>query len=455
MTRLLPLRVLAPLLFGLAVSIAVLIYSERSYRRLDEVNRLIATSLETQAVLNELRALVADAETAQRGYLLTGNKRYLEPYTFAVPRIADRYVKVRDFIMRTGEPDQRARVSHLNNLIGKRLAELEATIALFEKSGGKAALDLTTTDVGNSVMRQLRSTLDEMIVEEGTQQYDRIALWNRDVATARIGTQLMTVLSVFLLLIVWLLAYRELAARGRASELMQADQRRLESLVDQRTTELSDLASYLQSVREDEKQKLARDLHDELGAVLVSAKMDVSSVRSRLGPIDPAAGERLERAQATLDDAVEIKRRIIDELRPTLLDNVGLEAALEWQVSEVCRRAGLTGRVSAGGVDERLPHDVTIAIFRIVQEALTNIVRHAEAKSVEVEVVCTTDEVMLVVSDDGKGISGDVQRAVSHGVAGMRQRARALRGEFSIRGRPDRGTVIEVRIPLRTEGSVA
>ncbi|MGB8435645.1 MAG: CHASE3 domain-containing protein [Burkholderiales bacterium] len=456
MTRLLPLRVLAPLLFGLAVSIAVLVYTERSYRRLDEVNRLIAASLETQAVLNELRALMADAETGQRGYLLTGNKRYLEPYTFAVPRISDRFVKVREVILRTGEPDQRARISRLNNLIGKRLAELEATIALFEKSGGKAALDLTTTDVGNSVMQQLRATLDEMIVEEGTQQYSRIALWNRDVATARIGTQLMTALSVFLLLIVWLLAYRELAARGRANELMQADQRRLESLVDQRTTELSDLASYLQSVREDEKLKLARDLHDELGAVLVSAKMDVSSVQSRLGKIDPAMWERLERAQATLDDAVEIKRRIIDELRPTLLDNVGLEAALEWQVSEVCGRAGLAGRVSAGGVDERLSRDVSIAIFRIVQEALTNIVRHAEAKSVDVEVVCTTGEVMLIVSDDGKGIPGDPQRiSASHGIAGMRQRARALRGEFTISGRPDRGTVIEVRVPLRTEGSTA
>ncbi len=456
MSLLLPLRVLAPLLFGLAVSIAVLVYTERSYRRLDEVNRLIATSLESQALLNELRALIADAETGQRGYLLTGNKRYLEPYTFAVPRISDRYVKVRDFVMRTGDEGQRERVAKLNNLMGKRLAELEATIALFEKSGGKAALDLTTTDVGNVVMQQLRSTLDEMIVEEGTQQYNRIVLWNHDIATARIGTQLMTVLSVALLLVVWLLAYRELAARQRASELMQADQRRLESLVDQRTSELSDLTSYLQSVREDEKLKLARDLHDELGSVLVSAKMDVSSVQSRLPTIDASAVERLQRVQTTLDEAVEIKRRIIDELRPTLLDNVGLEAALEWQVHEVCRRAGLSGKVSASGVGERLPRDVSIALFRIVQEALTNIVRHSRAKSVDVELVCTTDAATLIVSDDGQGIPHGAERARhSHGIAGMRQRARALRGDFSIRGRPDRGTVIEVRVPLGPEASDA
>jgi signal transduction histidine kinase len=305
-------------------------------------------------------------------------------------------------------------------------------------------------------MQQLRATLDEMLVEERTQLYDRIAIWNHDIAIARIGTRLMSALSVFLLLIVWLLAHRELASRERARELMQADQRRLESLVARRTAELSDLASYLQSVREDEKKKLARDLHDELGSVLVSAKMDVSWVKARLHASDATAGERLERALATLDEAVQVKRRIIDELRPTLLDNVGLEAALEWQAGEVCGRAGLDWQLSASGLDERLPRDVSIALFRIVQETLTNVVRHAQAKSVTIEIVRAADVVTLIVADDGRGISRDAQGGkLSHGIAGMRQRARALHGEFSIRGRPLSGTVVEVHIPLADGDVVA
>jgi signal transduction histidine kinase len=172
-------------------------------------------------------------------------------------------------------------------------------------------------------------------------------------------------------------------------------------------------------------------------------------VQSRLRALDATAGERLERALATLDDAVEIKRRIIDELRPTLLDNVGLEAALEWQVGEICRRASLEWQVSASGLDAQLPRDVSIAVFRIVQEALTNVVRHAQAKSVSVEVLRAADEIVLIVADDGVGISDHATRGrLSHGIAGMRQRARALRGEFSIRGRPANGTVIEVRVPV-------
>jgi signal transduction histidine kinase len=456
MTRLVPIKVLVPLVCGLAVSIAVLVFAERSYRRLDEVNQQITTSLQIQTLLNELRAFVADAETGQRGYLLTGDKRYLEPYKEVTPRITDSYAKLRDLVNANDGAAQRARVTNLNTLVGKRLAELEATLALFESSGGKAAMALTKTGVGSSVMNELRETLDEMIAEERTHLYDRIARWDRDVATARVGMQLMTALTVLLLLVVWLLSHRELASREVARELMLADQRRLESLVDQRTAELSDLAGYLQSAREDEKLKLARDLHDELGAVLVSAKMDVSSARSRLRATDSSADQRLDRALGTLDEAVQIKRRIIEELRPTLLDNIGLEAALEWQVGEVCGRAGLAWQVSTGGLDGKLPGDVSIAIFRIVQEALTNAVRHGQAKSVNVEVVRSSDEVMLIVTDDGVGLPDDLQRdRLSHGIAGMRQRARALRGEFSIRGRANFGTVIEVHIPLSARDSGA
>jgi signal transduction histidine kinase len=179
-------------------------------------------------------------------------------------------------------------------------------------------------------------------------------------------------------------------------------------------------------------------------------------VKARLHASDATAGERLERALATLDEAVQVKRRIIDELRPTLLDNVGLEAALEWQAGEVCGRAGLDWQLSASGLDERLPRDVSIALFRIVQETLTNVVRHAQAKSVTIEIVRAADVVTLIVADDGRGISRDAQGGkLSHGIAGMRQRARALHGEFSIRGRPLSGTVVEVHIPLADGDVVA
>jgi signal transduction histidine kinase len=151
-----------------------------------------------------------------------------------------------------------------------------------------------------------------------------------------------------------------------------------------------------------------------------------------------------------LDEGVEMKRRIIEELRPTLLDNLGLAAAIDWQVRQVCERAGLQCALNLEDTEIELPPDVTIALYRIVQEALTNIVKYAKARHVDVDLVQSSEEVSLVIQDDGVGLpAGADTNVLSHGISGMRQRVRALGGEFSIRGKPRAGTTIEVNIPLK------
>ena len=177
--------------------------------------------------------------------------------------------------------------------------------------------------------------------------------------------QLMTAFTVALLLVVWLLARRDAQQREARRRSVVEDKRRLEAVVEERTAALSELSNHLQVVREDEKSKLARDIHDELGGILVSAKMDVAWVEERLKKRDPESAAKLERALQALDDGVQIKRRIIEELRPTLLDNLGLAAALDWQVHEICDRAGLECAIAtpvrrqhhrAPGLDRALSH---------------------------------------------------------------------------------------------------
>jgi signal transduction histidine kinase len=145
-----------------------------------------------------------------------------------------------------------------------------------------------------------------------------------------------------------------------------------------------------------------------------------------------------------------MKRRIIEELRPTLLDNLGLAPAIDWQVRQVCERAGLQCALNLDDTEIELPPDVTIAIYRIVQEALTNIVKYAKARHVDVDLVQSSEEVSLVIRDDGVGLPpGADTNKLSHGISGMRQRVRALGGEFSIRGKPRAGTTLELTIPLK------
>jgi signal transduction histidine kinase len=167
---------------------------------------------------------------------------------------------------------------------------------------------------------------------------------------------------------------------------------------------------------------------------------------------EPQLTAKLERALQALDDGVQIKRRIIEELRPTLLDNLGLTAALDWQVHEICDRAGLACTIETPSDDSRIPPKVGIALYRILQEALTNIVKYAKAKSVSVDLGVTGDDVTLLIEDDGVGIpEGAQNNLLSHGIAGMRQRVRALHGEFAISRRPEGGTMIEVNVPIAEE----
>lgn len=445
----LPLRIVIPLVLGMVASLAIAVYAELGFRRLEIANRQMAVALEMEATLHEALGLIVDAETGQRGYLLTGKEEYLQPYQAALPKIGDAFHRLQELLVIHGAADQRDSLARLNGLFGKKLAELEAAIALYRKDGTDAAQALINTGIGKRTMDEIRATVDDMVGTHRRQIDEATLRWAGDIAFARVGMQIMTAFTVALLLVVWLLARRDAQQREERRRTMQEDKQRLEALIDERTAELSELSNYLQVVREDEKSKLARDIHDELGGVLVSAKMDVAWVDKRIKGKDPEASVKLERTLQALDDGVQIKRRIIEDLRPTLLDNLGLAPALDWQVNEVCSRAGLKYTLSLPSDELTLDPRVSIALYRIVQEALTNIVKYARAKNVHVELSAADDNVALLIEDDGVGIPDGAQKnRLSHGITGMRQRVRALRGEFSIRRRAEGGTLIEVNIPL-------
>ena len=297
-------------------------------------------------------------------------------------------------------------------------------------------------------MEDIRAEVDGMAATHRKQLDEATALWSADISFARLGMQLMTAFTVALLLVVWLLARRDAQQREARRRSAVDDKRRLENEVEDRTAELTELSTYLQKVREDEKSKLARDIHDELGGILVSAKMDIAWVEEHMRKKDPQVSAKLERALQALDDGVQIKRRIIEELRPTLLDNLGLSAAVDWQVHEICDRAGLACTIATPGDDTVIAPEASIALYRILQEALTNIVKYAKASNVSVDLGVTADTVTLLIEDDGVGIPEDAQNnLLSHGIAGMRQRVRALHGEFAIARRPEGGTMIEVNVP--------
>ncbi len=456
MTRPFPLKVLLPLALGVIVSIAVLVFSEFGYRRLDVANRQSTTALEMEARLNDVMALVVDAETAQRGYLLTGDPTYLDPYKNAVQKLDPTLVLLRESVSSDGSVQVRDRLTKLTSLIGKRFNEIESTLLLNEKSGREAAFQLIDTGIGKRTMDEIRSEAAAMSNDLRAKLSTGTTRWQQDIEFARIGMVTMTAFTVALLLVVWVLARREISLREEQRRRSMQEQARLESVVTARTAELSELSNHLQIVREEEKSHLARDIHDELGGILVGAKMDVAWAIERLRGKDGAIAAKLERALKMLDEGVELKRRVIEDLRPTLLDNLGLAAAIDWQVRQTCERTSLKCSLNLAELDQDFPPEVSIALYRIVQEALTNVTKYAKAKNVNVELLRTNSGVSVIFEDDGIGLpAGAETNALSHGISGMRQRIRALKGEFRIHGRPGVGTTIEVHVPLSPQSGSA
>lgn len=234
---------------------------------------------------------------------------------------------------------------------------------------------------------------------------------------------------------------RRSAAEGEAREL--------EKLVDERTRELSALSTHLQNLTEKEKAQLARNLHDELGGLLTAAKMDVSWVQARVSG-NPAVEERLHQLGAVLDEAMDVKRRVVEDLRPSLLDHFGLPTALKAYVESVCAKSGLRAECAIAA-EEEFPKDIAIGLFRVVQEGLTNVVRHARARAVRLELASDGELYCLKLIDDGEGIELESPSfRWSHGLTGMRQRVRALGGRFSLQSQRGRGTTLRVELPRRS-----
>jgi len=217
--------------------------------------------------------------------------------------------------------------------------------------------------------------------------------------------------------------------------------------IGRRTRELASLSAFLQTHYEQEKARLARQLHDELGGILTPAKMDLSWLESRLGG-DAQYRERMARLAALIDQGIDLKRRVIEELHPSLLDHLGLAAAVQWYVDEVCGAAKLESRVTVSKL-ERLNPDLEIALYRIVQESVTNAVRHSQATKIELVVERTPQGVKLSVLDNGVGIADlDRARKASHGLVGMTHRMRAINGTLDISSRKGEGTKVEAFLPL-------
>ena len=231
------------------------------------------------------------------------------------------------------------------------------------------------------------------------------------------------------------------------------ERRQSQEQLQQTLDQLRSLSARLQTAREEERKQVARDLHDQIGQILTAVKMDVDWVGKRIHEDQANLRYRLGGTFALIRDATQSLRNICTELRPAVLDDLGLGAAIEWQANEFASRTGIACEVSVPPEDLVLDADRSTAVFRIFQEALTNVARHAQAKAVHASLAQRNGKVLLVVQDDGKGILDSDFAAAngSLGLLGMKERAQACGGELQVWGEPGKGTTVAVEIPVSVQ----
>jgi PAS domain S-box-containing protein len=208
------------------------------------------------------------------------------------------------------------------------------------------------------------------------------------------------------------------------------------------------LTEHLQNVREEERLHIAREIHDELGQLLTVLKMDVSWLNRKIQPTSEPVKEKMIELLSLIDITVKKVRHISSELRPSLLDDLGLVAAIEWHIEEFGKRSGIDLEAHLPSVELVLPEPVKIGLFRILQESLTNVARHSGAQLVTVTLMQKENTLILMIKDNGKGFDADNTKKKTLGLLGMKERTLMIGGEYKIKGIPGQGTTVEVIVPL-------
>ncbi len=434
--KILRMRFAVPLLIACVLLLALI--GELAYQRAKATLTDGIQLTDARIGAAKLLQLLTDAETAQRGYLLTANSEYLKPLRNAQREFNDSSVFLK-FIAGLGAtgPEDAARI---RAIVIAKFAELDRTIAMAQAGDGAQALALVQSDDGKRLMDELRDLFKTKLSEAALLQQGA-----RDSIYASLMFNRIAVLVLSCILALGLYIHvRQL----HTLEQERADyQRTLEKEVAVKSVGLRTLAAWLETVREEEKSHLARELHDELGGILTAAKLTTARVRAKL-PDDPKIMDLVEAVNLRLNEAIAIKRRIIEDLRPSTLSMLGLPIALENLCTESQQQLGVP--VVADIAEVHMNRDAELAIFRIAQEALTNIGKYSKATRVSVQLEKIDDDIVLKITDNGVGFDPNHHVPGRHGLAGMRFRMERHDGSLSVVSALQQGVTIVAKMPRQS-----
>ena len=433
----------AALVVGFVAAGAMLLINESAHIQTASTLQSIRVSSDLLRTVNSLLRELAMAESAQRGYVLTADNAYLEPYRQSKEEV-QKYVRQLDGAVAL-DAEMREQASDLTKAVAQKFGEMDLVIRLRGQNKADAADFVVSSNVGLDEMQRTRA-LGAQLIESASEQVvdNRVEIF-RLLNVTRFGLA-AGILAALFAFVLYTQQTRQMQRNdAEYNRSLEAERDALESQVQERTRRLTELATHLQQAVEDERAHLARELHDELGALLTAAKLDVARLKSRLPGDSPELADRVKHLTETLNQVIALKRRIIEDLRPSSLSNLGLMASLEILLREFGERSHIEMESALEPVTLNDTSDLTI--YRVVQESLTNIGKYAQAKRVTVTLKNYVYHVEVSVTDDGIGFNPGLTPHASHGLVGMRHRIEACGGRLDVTSAPGQGTRITATIP--------
>ena len=436
-------RMRAALVVGFVAAGAMLLINESAHIQTASTLQSIRVSSDLLRTVNSLLRELAMAESAQRGYVLTADNAYLEPYRQSKEEV-QKYVRQLDGAVAL-DTEMREQASDLTKAVAQKFGEMDLVIRLRGQNKTDAANFVVSSNVGLDEMQRTRA-LGAQLIESASEQVvdNRVEIF-RLLNVTRFGLAAGILAALFAFVLYTQQTRQMQRYDAEYNRSLEAERDALESQVQERTRRLTELATHLQQAVEDERAHLARELHDELGALLTAAKLDVARLKSRLPGDSPELADRVKHLTETLNQGIALKRRIIEDLRPSSLSNLGLMASLEILLREFGERSHIEMESALEPVTLNDTSDLTI--YRVVQESLTNIGKYAQAKRVTVTLKNYVYHVEVSVTDDGIGFNPALTPHASHGLVGMRHRIEACGGRLDVTSAPGQGTRITATIP--------
>lgn len=440
------------LAMAMVVTILSVIYSDSWIQTLDRQSVMIKQIRTNIVTLHQLKKNLYKAESAQRGYLYTKREAYIQPFNRAISDARNDIDRIEMVIISTSTPQEQEEgrdwLKAISASLEAKAAEMKVTLSLVKTGKPQEAKQVMNLDEGLEEMKRFMDYTDFVINKQNEKLAEMELKRQNTIAIARLSIVVGALVLICLVVLVIRQLLKELKIKSELQRRVLQENVLFEEKLKEQTKLLRSLALDYQADVERERQKLSRELHDELGSLFTATKMDIAWVIKKIKESAPDITDKLKKTIGYIDQGIQFQRSIVQELHPAMLSTFGFWPALNSLINDAAERNNWQLTLNLPDENTKLNETISLVAYRIVQESLNNANKYAKATAVTVDVIVDEQHIKLEIQDNGIGMDMKIDKQKTHGLAGMRHRVLAIGGHFEIISQLGEGALIRAIMPI-------